>query len=358
MPPSVVLVTGVSRHLGGRLAALLADDPSIERIIGVDTVPPPRRLPLGRTEFVRADIRNPLIAKVIATAAVDTVVHLNITAVPRAAGGRASMKEMNVIGTMQLLAACQKSASVRQLVVKSSTAVYGSSSRDPALFTEEMEPRSLPRSGYAKDSVEVEGYVRGFARRRPDVSVAVLRFTDVIGPGADSLLLRYLRLPVVPTVLGFDPRVQLLHADDALAVLRLATKSGRPGTVNVGGAGVLLLSQMVRRAGRVPAAREALGMVAPLVHVVGDVVRRAGLLDFSREQLSFLEFGRVVDTTRLRTEFGYTPRYDTVAAFDDVVRDRGLGMRVPPAAVRRAEGAILDAVRAAAAASSAGARRG
>ena len=353
MPPSVVLVTGVSRHLGGRLAALLADDPSIERIIGVDTVPPPRQLPLGRTEFVRADIRNPLIAKVIATAAVDTVVHLNITAVPRAAGGRASMKEMNVIGTMQLLAACQKSASVRQLVVKSSTAVYGSSSRDPALFTEEMEPRSLPRSGYAKDSVEVEGYVRGFARRRPDVSVAVLRFTDVIGPGADSLLLRYLRLPVVPTVLGFDPRVQLLHADDALAVLRLATKSGHPGTVNVGGAGVLLLSQMVRRAGRVP-----VPVPAPVVHVAGGLVRRAGLLDFSREQLSFLEFGRVVDTTRLRTEFGYTPRYDTVAAFDDVVRDRRLGMRVPPAAVRRAEGAILDAVRAAAAAGSVGARRG
>jgi UDP-glucose 4-epimerase len=280
-------------------------------------------------------------------------VHLNITAVPRAAGGRASMKEMNVIGTMQLLAACQKSASVRQLVVKSSTAVYGSSSRDPALFTEEMEPRSLPRSGYAKDSVEVEGYVRGFARRRPDVSVAVLRFTDVIGPGADSLLLRYLRLPVVPTVLGFDPRVQLLHADDALAVLRLATKSGRPGTVNVGGGGVLLLSQMVRRAGRVP-----VPVPAPVVYVAGGLVRRAGLLDFSREQLSFLEFGRVVDTTRLRTEFGYTPRYDTVAAFDDVVRDRRLGMRVPPAAVRRAEGAILDAVRAAAAAGSVGARRG
>ena len=352
MPPAVVLVTGVSRHLGGRLAALLADDPSIERVIGVDTVPPPRELTLGRTEFVRADIRNPLIARVIATAAVDTVVHLNITALPRAAGGRASMKEMNVIGTMQLLAAAQKSASVRQLVVKSSTAVYGSSSRDPALFTEEMEPRSLPRSGYAKDAIEVEGYVRGFARRRPDVSVGVLRFTDVIGPGADSLLLRYLRLPVVPTVLGFDPRVQLLHADDALEVLRLATKSGRPGTVNVGGAGVLLLSQMVRRAGRVP-----VPVPAPVVHLAGGAVRRAGLLDFSREQLSFLEFGRAVDTTRLRTEFGYTPRYDTVAAFDDVVRHRGLAMRVQPAAVRRAE-AILDAVRAAAAAGSAGSHRG
>jgi UDP-glucose 4-epimerase len=340
----VVLVTGVSRHLGGRLAALLAADASIERIIGVDTVPPPRELPLGRTEFVRADIRNPLIAKVIATAAVDTVVHLNITALPRAAGGRASMKEMNVIGTMQLLAACQKSASLQRLVVKSSTAVYGSSSRDPALFTEETEPKALPRSGYAKDAVEVEGYVRGFARRRPDVSVGVLRFTDVIGPGADSLLLRYLRLPVVPTVLGFDPRVQLLHAEDALEVLRRATLTGRGGTVNVGGEGVLLLSQMVRRAGRVP-----IPVPAPAVQVAGLAVRRAGLLDLSREQLRFLEFGRVVDVTRLRTEFGSTPRYDTVGAFDDVVRGGRLRLRVQPAAVRRAERGILDVVRAAAA---------
>ena len=184
MAPRVVLVTGVSRHLGGLLAARLVADPTIERVIGVDTVPPPRELAgtLGRTEFVRADIRNPLIAKVIAAAEVDTVVHLNITATPRGAGGRASMKEMNVIGTMQLLAACQKSASVRRLVVKSTTAVYGSSSRDPALFTEETEPKALPRSGYAKDAVEVEGYVRGFARRRPDVTVGVLRFTNFIGP--------------------------------------------------------------------------------------------------------------------------------------------------------------------------------
>jgi UDP-glucose 4-epimerase len=254
------------------------------------------------------------------------------------------MKEMNVIGTMQLLAACQKSASLQRLVVKSSTAVYGSSSRDPALFTEETEPKALPRSGYAKDAVEVEGYVRGFARRRPDVSVGVLRFTDVIGPGADSLLLRYLRLPVVPTVLGFDPRVQLLHADDALEVLRRATLTGRGGTLNVGGEGVLLLSQMVRRAGRVP-----IPVPAPAVQVAGLAVRRAGLLDLSREQLRFLEFGRVVDVTRLRTEFGYTSRYDTVGAFDDVVRGRGLRLRVQPAAVRRAERGILDVLRAAAA---------
>jgi UDP-glucose 4-epimerase len=93
---------------------------------------------------------------------------------------------------------------------------------------------------------------------------------------------------------------------------------------------------------------------APAVQVAGLAVRRAGLLDLSREQLRFLEFGRVVDVTRLRTDFGYTPRYDTVGAFDDVVRRRGLRLRVQPAAVRRAERGILDVLRAAAAVGSRG----
>ncbi|MFL6127621.1 MAG: NAD-dependent epimerase/dehydratase family protein [Mycobacteriales bacterium] len=351
-------MTGVSRQLGGRLAGLLAADPAIERVVGVDTVPPPREIAatLGRTEFVRADIRNPLIAKVIGSAVVDTVVHLSITALPGGAGGRASMKEMNVIGTMQLLAACQKSASVRRLVVKSTTAVYGSSSRDPALFTEGTEPKALPRSGYAKDAVEVEGYVRGFSRRRPDVAVSILRFTNFIGPRVDSPLVRYLRLPVVPTVLGFDPRVQLLHADDALEVLRMATLAplpARSGTLNVGGDGVLLLSQLIRRAGRVP-----VPVPAPAVQLVARAVRRSGLVDFSPEQVRFLEFGRVVDTSRLREEFGYVPRYSTAAAFDDFLRVRSVLPLVQPAVVERVERGLLDVVHLAAATARPGGGRG
>ena len=148
---------------------------SIERVIGVDTVPPsPEMLRrLGRTEFVRADIRNPLIGKVIAAASVDTVVHMNISSTPAGSGGRVPMKELNVIGTMQLLAACQRAPSVRRFVLKSTSAVYGASSRDPAVFTETMQARAVPSGGFAKDSLDIEGYVRAFARRRPDVDVAV-----------------------------------------------------------------------------------------------------------------------------------------------------------------------------------------
>jgi UDP-glucose 4-epimerase len=308
---SVVLITGVSRFLGGRLASQLAADPDIERVIGIDTIlPRTSELGLlGRTEFVRADIRNPLIAKVMTQARVSTVVHTAVMASPRAVGGRVAMQEMNVIGTMQLLAACQKSDFVQRLVVRSTTAVYGCGPADPAVFTEDMHPHDGSQTGYAKDAVEVESYVRGFARRRPDVAVSVLRMANVIGPTIDNALTRYLSMPVVPTALGFDPRLQLLHESDAVEALRLATVGNRPGLVNVAGSGVVTLSQVLRRAGavRVPVPPRAVG-------VVGAVVRNSGILDVTAEDARYLNYGRVVDTARLRTEFGFVPRYTTAQA--------------------------------------------
>jgi UDP-glucose 4-epimerase len=311
--PSVVLITGVSRYLGGRLAAQLAADPAIERVIGIDTMPPRTAdlALLGRTEFVRADIRNPLIAKVIAQAQVNTVVHTALMASPRRAGGRVPMQEMNVIGTMQLLAACQKSDTVRQVVLKSTTAVYGCGPSDPAVFTEDMHAHEGAQAGYAKDAVEVEGYVRGFARRRPDVHTTVLRLANVIGPTIDTALTRYLGMPVVPTVIGFDPRLQLLHETDAIETLRLAAVSPRPGIFNVAGDGVMPLSQIIRRAGRirVPVPTSAIGFA-------GALVRNSGVADFTAQEAGYLTFGRAVDTTLLREEFGYTPRYSTAATVD------------------------------------------
>jgi UDP-glucose 4-epimerase len=323
------MVTGVSRYLGGLLAARLCEDESIERVIGVDVEPP--KTDVGRTEFVRADIRNPIIAKVIASAKVDTVAHLSVIATPFGAGGRTAMKEINVIGTMQLLAACQKAPTMRKLVVKSTTAVYGSSSRDPALFTENMEPRALPRSGYAKDSVEVEGYVRGLGRRRPDIDVTLLRFANFIGPHIDTPLTRYFSLPVVPTVFGFDPRLQLLHEADGMEVLLRAIVEPHRGTFNVAGEGVMLLSQAIRRAGRT-----SIQFPTQAVSAVGSLFRRTGLVDFSPEQLQFLLFGRGVDTGRLVEDFGYTTRYTTVEAFDDFVAGSGLAPVIDPVRIEAA----------------------
>jgi UDP-glucose 4-epimerase len=319
-----VLVTGVSRHVGARMASVLAADPDISRVIGVDTVPPPSLtrdggISLGRTEFVRVDLRSPDIAQVIAAADIDTVVHMSLVSAPSRSAGRAVMKEHNVIGTMQLLGACQRSATVRRVVVRSTTAVYGSSPRDPAVFTEDLEPHDSPSHGYAKDAVEVEGYVRGVARRRPDRTVSLLRFANFMGPGVDSPLTRYFTQPVLPTVFGFDPRLQFVHEDDAVEVLRRMATEDHPGTYNVAGAGVLLLSQCARRAGR-----PSLPLFEPAFRLLGDAARRVGLVDYSPEQVRLMSYGRAVDCSRLESELGWKPKFTTGAAFDDFLLSRGL----------------------------------
>ena len=316
----VVLVTGISRDIGRRFARAAASDPSIDRVIGVDVVPP--RGDIGDVSFVRADIRSPVIAKVLAKEDIDTVVHMSVIATPGSAGGRNTMKELNVMGTMQLLAACQKTPALKSLIVKSTTTMYGASSRDPAMFTEDMGPKRLPNAGYAKDVYEVEGYVRGFARRRPDVSVTTIRAANVIGPHVVSPITSYFRLPVIPRVLGFDPRLQFLHEDDLLDVLRHAAVSDVPGTFNVAGDGILMLSQAVRRLNR-----PTVSLPSFAVGRLGSVLRQARVADFSPEQLGFLTYGRGVDTSRMRNELGFEPRYSTASAFADFGVSLGVPLR-------------------------------
>ena len=151
MSGRTVLVTGVSRDLGRTCARSLANDPAVERVIGVDVMPP--RGDIGDVQFVRADIRNPVIAKVIAREEVDTVVHMSVIATPGTAGARGTMKELNVIGTMQLLAACQKAESLRSLVVKSGGGICSPRPpAEPAPPARPARPLSGPMTAAARSS--------------------------------------------------------------------------------------------------------------------------------------------------------------------------------------------------------------
>jgi nucleoside-diphosphate-sugar epimerase/1-acyl-sn-glycerol-3-phosphate acyltransferase len=308
-----ILVTGAARSTGRRLVAALSADERVAGVVAVDDLPQPDA-PHG-VQTIQGSLDSPELVEALQSGGIDTLVHLGVTAEPQAAGGRAIMKERNVLGTMQLLAAAFHAPDLRRVVLKSTTAVYGAAPSDPAMWTESMH-HETPRSGFGKDAIQVEDYVRSFDRRRPDVTVTILRLANQVGPTVSNPLTRYFELPACPTVLGFDPRLQFLHETDTERVLEIAVL-GPPvrGTFNVAGDGVVLLSQAIRIAGRPP-----LPIPEPLVSVTAELLRNT--IDFSPEQVRFLQFGRVADTMAARDRLGFTPKWTSREAFRDFAGSR------------------------------------
>ncbi|MBJ7609887.1 MAG: NAD-dependent epimerase/dehydratase family protein [Candidatus Dormibacteraeota bacterium] len=334
-----ILVTGVSRFWGAELARRLEADPDVEQIVAIDSEGPGR--PLARTDYVRADIRHSLVGKLVRGLGIDTVVHAGLIVDPQQAGAR-TVHETNVIGTMNLLAACSGPDSpVRRVVVKSSTAVYGSEPDDPSFWTEEMSRRSPARNGFTRDLDEVESYVREFDDRHPGIAVTTLRFGNVLGEVHDSPFARLFDLPAIPTVFGFDPRVQFLDEVDAVAALHHAARGQYQGTYNVAGPGVVVLSQAIALLGKIN---------APVIPFVGGAVAmrmldRLGLVDFPAEFVRLLQYGRVVDTSRLHKELGFVPTRSTIETVLEYGRRRRVRGLVDDATPYRYEHELEDFLR-------------
>ncbi len=316
-----VLLTGVSRPIMARMARSLADRDDIDVVVGVDTHRPDQ---IGEMRFLRAELDNPVVGSTLGDEGIDTLVHAGMHSAPRAAGGRRQMKERNVIGSMQLFAAAQHATELRHVVLKSFTAVYGSGASDPGLFTE-TSPVDRSASGFTRDVIDVEGYATSLVRRRPDLDLTTLRFANFVGGVEESALSGYFSLPVVPSALGFDPRLQFCHADDAVEAVTRAVVDPHPGLYNVAGPGTLYLSQAIRQAGRL-----RIAFPSSFVSGIADALNRSGKVDVPTDQLSFLLFGRVVATARLEAAFGWTPQYttpDAFRAFLDRRRERGVTRR-------------------------------
>jgi UDP-glucose 4-epimerase len=311
-----VLVTGLATFWGGRVAQALEADPDVNVIVGLDRFEP--TVKLERTEYVRSDESYSILARIVQAARIDTIVHTFLVVDSTQMGSR-SMHEINVIGTMNLFAAASAPEStVRDVVVKSSTLVYGSSAQDPVWFSEETRRSHTPRHPVERSLTEVEGYVRDFAVDNPHVTVALLRFSNVLGPDISTPIAKALQLPLVPALFGFDPRLQFVHEDDVIRAILFVLANGIQGIYNVAGDGLLPWSEVAAICGKrtLPLPPYGLGFVSgPL--------RRLGI-DLPPELLDLLTYGRGADNRRLkRTGFEYHhTSAGAVEAFAEAVRLR------------------------------------
>ena len=298
-----ILITGVSRPDGGRLVQWLERQPGVEAIVGVDTHDPKHEFELA--EFVRVDPQHAQFGRILRAAAIDTVVDTRLVDDPL----RISLKDarqVNVTGTMSMLAACSGPGSrVRKLVFKSSAHYYGGDPGDPAFLTEEIGRTRPPRTAIESDVVAAEGAVASFAARNPASTVTVLRMADEVGAEARSSYQSLLALPAVPSLLGFDPRCQFIHEEDVVGALAHAVAHNLPGTYNAAADGVLALSEVASLLGK-----PLLPVLPPWGSgLAAGQLRRLGLR-IPVELLGQLRFGRGLDNRRLKAT-GYTYRYTT-----------------------------------------------
>ncbi len=291
-----ILVTGADTFWGGRMVQALEADASMEVILGMGAREP--SVPFERAEFVRADQAYSILNRIVKATQVDTILHTFMVTNSATVPSRA-LHEINVIGTMNLLAAAGAAgSSVRHIVVKSSTLVYGSSARDPSTFREDT-----PRAGPAKNSVEralieAEGLLRDFSEDNPATLVTVLRFANVLGPHLSTPISRNLSRPVCPAIFGFDPLLQFVEEDDVVRALVHVTRGGIAGLYNVAGDGRLPWSEVASICGThlVPLSPYSPLKIRPL----------SRLFDLPAELEDLLRYGRGVDTRRFgATGFDY-----------------------------------------------------
>lgn len=299
-----VLVTGLSTYWGGRLAQALESQREIEAIVGVDSEDPTREL--ERTEFVKVGAQHSLIERIVKAAELDTVVDTRLVVDSMVTSPRLA-HENNVIGTMNILTACVgRDSPVRKLVFKSSAHYYGCEQDDPAFFTEGMRRPHPPRTAIERDIVDAEAAVADFTEQRPEVTVTLQRFANVLGPDIRTSHTRMLSLPVVPMVLGFDPRYQFVHEDDVVRALEHAILNHTPGIYNVAADGVLALSEVIGLLGKRP-----LPILPPWgTGAMAGPLRRLGSR-IPDEMINQLRFGRGLDNRRLKAtgfDYRYTSR--------------------------------------------------
>ena len=242
-PParSKVLITGVVEPFGRLLATRLA---STADVCGVDTRPWRGHAPDIRLHQV--DLRKRKFEDVVRTERPNAIVHMGF--VRHFERGERVRHDVNVRGTKQLLDHCARYG-VRKLVVVSSAAVYGAFASNPYSIDEDF-PLSASRSyPEIRDQVEVDTLSSSFIWQHQEIETVVLRPAHALGPNSQSMMASYLRLPRVPTVMGFDPMIQFIGEQDWLEALSLAVMRPLSGVYNVVGAGQVPLHTAIEAVG-------------------------------------------------------------------------------------------------------------
>jgi UDP-glucose 4-epimerase len=300
-----VLVTGICGRLGRRLARRLHRD---RLVLGVDRRPFPDKP--KDIEHAQIDLRRKKLKDVMRSGEVTAVVHLGIMHDPRASA--AEHHSWNVEGFSKLLDYIAQ-LGVPKLVVLSSANVYGPQPGNAQFLTEDAPLLGGARFSDIRDLVEVDMLAQSFFWKRAETETVVLRPVHILGT-VHNAPSNFLRLQTIPTLLGYDPMVQVIHEEDVVGAILRAIEPGIRGIFNVAGPEPTPLSHIIKLLGR-----RTMAVPYSLGKFVVGKLWSWRLTSFPAPELDHIRYVCMVDDTRAKNILGFRPRFgieETVRAVD------------------------------------------
>jgi nucleoside-diphosphate-sugar epimerase len=299
-PMRRLVVLGGGTPLGRRVVAALRENAEVDCAVGIERHRFNDPAMNDGLEFISWSSDHRPFAEYLLKEEIDTVIDCGLVADRGGAETRPSGAD--VISAMYVGAAISDERSfVRSWVLASSSALYSSQSYMPLLLREEYALSTLSNDR-ATSIAEAEEYARSLAKRLPHVNVAIMRLQELAGPDCRGPLAALLARPLVPRIPGFDPTIQLLHADDAVSALSWAAKVELAGIYNVSSVGMLRWSDAIRLIDHrsFPLLPVPLPLVEPLLENMGIPFVYSSMFDL-------LRYGQAIDIEKL-AQAGWCPK--------------------------------------------------
>jgi UDP-glucose 4-epimerase len=249
-------------------------------------------------EHVQADLRRKAAVQAVKKKRPDVVVHIG--GLHTSASAKGSHRLIDV--TVQLLQLVEQ-VRARKLVLLSSATLYGPSATSASFVGEEAPLLAAGVVPDLADDISLDMMVQSFFWKRPETETVILRPVHIVGPHLDNLPSRYLRLARAPTLLGFDPMIQLVHEDDVVLAVERALLPGVRGVFNVTGQTQAPLSRLFRSRGMA-----SLPLPATLFEAALARMQALRLSPVGPGELAFLRYSCLVDGRRAEAALGYRPR--------------------------------------------------
>jgi UDP-glucose 4-epimerase len=302
-----VLITGIAGGQGRLLGRRLLENYEVCGVDWVDWEGHPRGV-----QVHVVDIRKKKFEDVVRTELPTAIVHMGMVRHFRTS--QRTRHDVNVRGTKQLLDHCANHG-VQQLVVLSSSYVYGAAPENPYFMDEDSPALGSRAYPEIRDLVEVDALASAYLWRYPHIRTCVLRPVNTLGYYVHSMIGQYLRQRRVPTVMGFDPMLQFIHEEDLSEAIALALQHRLQGVFNVTGPGQVPLHVAIRETGGTP-----LPLPEPIMRPLFDRLFRWGLLPYPPGAIDYLKYPVTVAGERFIDATGFQPLFGLEEIFQSVRR--------------------------------------